>query len=344
MLEGALMTTIKEIAEKSGYSSATVSRLLNHDPTFSISDAAKEHILKIANNLNYSQKNSVKGPTFNAAIIFAMTPKKEIEDAYFGNLRQSLLNHSESANVRLTFFREISELSEHFEGVLAVGNFSEADLAQINRLSDTVVFIDSNPDPQHFNSVQPNLEYITKNSIDLFRHAGFSRIGFIGGQFWDSENTQIPIDDLRKTYFESYMRALHIYDENLVFIGSNFSVESGYNLGLDIVKKMEGHPLPQGFFIGSDPLAVGVLQAFNEHRITVPIDTTIISVNDIDIAQYASPPLTTFRIDINDLAKTALDTLRDAIIAPKRNTREVLLNANVVFRKSFPKTLLLNKK
>ena len=47
------MTTIKEIAQKSGYSSATVSRLLNNDPNLSITADTKNKILEIANKLGY---------------------------------------------------------------------------------------------------------------------------------------------------------------------------------------------------------------------------------------------------------------------------------------------------
>lgn len=91
------MTTIREIAAKSGYSPATVSRLLNDDPTFSISDTAKERILKTARNLNYYQNKSMKGPGFKVAVIFSVTPRKELEDAYYSNLRQNILTSGATA-------------------------------------------------------------------------------------------------------------------------------------------------------------------------------------------------------------------------------------------------------
>ena len=63
--------------------------------------------------------------------------------------------------------------------------------------------------------------------------------------------------------------------------------------------------MPQAFLVASDPLAVGVLQAFNENKLTVPEDVSMISINDIDIAKYVSPPLTTFRIDTEELDRFA---------------------------------------
>ncbi len=131
------------------------------------------------------------------------------------------------------------------------------------------------------------------------------------------------------------MRELGIFDERFVFIGQSFSVESGYQLGNQIVHSLTSQPLPQGFLIGSDPLAVGVLQAFNENKITVPVDTTIISINDIDIAKYVSPPLTTFHIDVDELGRLAIDTLRDTLIFPDHSKRILLLNSKLIYRKSF---------
>lgn len=87
--------------------------------------------------------------------------------------------------------------------------------------------------------------------------------------------------------------------------------------------------------VASDPLAVGVLQAFNENRLTVPEDVSMISINDIDIAKYVSPPLTTFRIDTEELGKVAIETLRNLIVSPKKSKRMILLDADLVFRKSF---------
>ena len=93
--------------------------------------------------------------------------------------------------------------------------------------------------------------------------------------------------------------------------------------------------MPQAFLVASDPLSVGVLQAFNENKLTVPEDVSMISINDIDIAKYVSPPLTTFRIDTEELGKVAIETLRNLIVAPKKSKRMILLDADLVFRKSF---------
>jgi len=331
------MATIREIAAKAGYSPATVSRLLNNDPTFSISDTARKRILKTAQSLNYQQPNATRGLAYQVAVIFAVQPQKELEDVYYSNLRQSIVTHGDQSNLKLSFYHNIEAVPPDIDGFIAVGEFSKTSLLALRQLSPHRIFVDANPDPHHFSSVQPNLEAITERAIDLFRQSDIAPIGFIGGGFW-SDNQAVSIHkDARQKYFESYLRELNGYDDRFVFIGKDFSVASGKALGEQIVASLQTQPLPKGFLVASDPLAVGVLQAFNEHKITVPLDTTIISINDIDIAQYVSPPLTTFHIDTDELGQLAINALKESLIFDTRGKRKILLDADLVYRQSFPK-------
>ncbi|AYC72420.1 LacI family DNA-binding transcriptional regulator [Lactiplantibacillus plantarum] len=331
------MPTIREIAAKAGYSPATVSRLLNNDPSFSISDHARKKILQTAQNLNYEQPNTTHGLAYQVATIFAVQPKQELEDIYFSNLRQSLVEHGKQANLKLTFYPDIDHIPHDIDGVMAVGEFDSDALHKLRQLTPHRIFVDSNPDPHHFNSVQPNLQAITEQAIDQLIAAGDTPIGLINGGYWNKDQQVTHQQDPRQKYFESRLRELQLLDSRFLFIGGEFSVASGYRLGQQVVQSLSKQALPKGFLVGSDPLAVGVLQAFNENKITVPTDTAIISINDIDIARYVSPPLTTFHIDTDDLAAQAITTLKDTIIFDRPQKRMVLVDAKLIYRKSFVK-------
>ncbi|AVK61348.1 transcriptional regulator [Lactobacillus sp. CBA3605] len=331
------MTTIREIAAQAGYSPATVSRLLNNDPTFSISDTARKRILKTVQSLNYQRPNTTHGLAYKIAVIFSVQPQKELADVYYSNLRKSIIDHGDKANLVLTFYHNIEAVPTPIDGLIAVGQFRPNQLQQLQSLSPHRIFVDANPDPHHFSSVQPNLMAMTERAINLFRQQHRTPIGFIGGGYWNTQQSDTGHLDDRRKFFESYMRELNLYDDRFVFIGKDFSVESGYALGQKIVASQSDQSLPKGFLIASDSLSVGVLQAFNENKITVPTDTTIISINDIDIARYVSPPLTTFRIDTNELGRVAIDTLKAALIFKTTDNRTILLDANLIYRKSFPK-------
>lgn len=330
------MATIREIAAKSGYSPAAVSRLLNNDPSFSISPAARNKILKTAESLNYQQSIGRKNPHYQVAVLFAVLPQKELEDTYFSQLRTSIVDYAAKSDLNLTFYHHIYDIPTNIDGFLAIGQFKSSELDQLAILSKHGVFVDSNPDASRFNAVQPNLQSITERAIDLFIAAGKKQIGFIGGQFWQMDPATILKNDARQKYFESHMHELGLYQADNIFIGNNFSVTSGYQLGKKICQNHTVETLPDAFLVASDPLAIGILQAFNEYQITVPNDTAIISVNNIDIAKYVAPPLTTFEIDTNELGRIAINRLKESIIFQHDYKQTILLDAPLIYRKSFP--------
>lgn len=238
------MPTIREIAAKAGYSPATVSRLLNNDPTFSISDHARQKILQTAQNLNYQQPNTTHGLTYQVAVIFAVQPKQELEDIYFSNLRQGLVEHGKQANLDLTFYPDIDHIPADIDGVMAVGEFDTPTLKRLRQLTPHRIFVDSNPDPRHFNSVQPNLQAITEYAIDQLIAAGKTPIGLINGGYWSKDQQVTHHQDPRQKYFESRLRELQLFDERFMFVGGSFSVASGYQLGQQVVQSLSRQALP----------------------------------------------------------------------------------------------------
>lgn len=322
------MTTIREIARKSGYSPATVSRLLNNDPTFSITPEAREKILKTARKLGYHNPYSTN-TNYHIGVIFSVTPQQEIEDTYFNDLRHSLISASQQNNFDLDFFNNINEINS-FDGIFAIGNFSKEELNFIKKSNVKCVFVDSNPNPCNFTSVQPNLQNIIKTAIDIFLENNLQKIGYVGGTSWNS-----PKKDIRELSFENYLSQLDLLNIDYIFIGNSFKVEEGYHLGKRTAAYFIEKNFPEALIIGSDSLAIGVLQAFEEHHINVPNDIKIVSINDINIAQYTSPSLTSFHIDLNELGKIATDTLLEMLINDQFSNRQILLNATPIFRDSF---------
>ena len=167
------MATIREIAREAGYSPATVSRVLNGDQTFSVSKKAKEQILKVAHELNYDHR-LIKERGYSVAVIFAVTPQEELRDVYFSGLRKSLIESAEESNIELSFCKNADEVDvEKTDGIIAVGRFLSAELEKMKQLGIQVLFVDSNPDPHEFNSVQPNLQMMveTEAQKEFMRYA-----------------------------------------------------------------------------------------------------------------------------------------------------------------------------
>lgn len=329
------MITIKEIAQQAGFSPSTVSRLLSNDPSLSVSPETKQKILNTALSLGYERKY-IKTIIEKIALLFWITEIEELEDIYFKDIRLKIEKYANENNMELVTIKKesgISKIPKDINGFIAIGSFSEKEISKLLKITKNGVFIDSNPAPDYYDSVQPNTPLITKKAIDYFIKNGHSNIGFIGGTF-HNPNTDLEEKDIREVAFRYYMQKIGYFNEDNIFIEPNFSVDSGYKSAKKAIENLKDK-LPTAFFVASDPISIGVLQALNEYNIPVPSRVSVISINNIDVSKYVSPPLSTFNIDINELCKTAINLLSERIIEDRKLQKTIYLNCELVVRKSF---------
>lgn len=88
--------------------------------------------------------------------------------------------------------------------------------------------------------------------------------------------------------------------------------------------------MPDAFIVAADSIAVGVLQAFTAAGVLVPRDTSVISINNQAIAQYTSPTLTSYDIDQNELADTAITMLAEAISSRRTLHHHTFISTTLV--------------
>lgn len=328
------MATIKEIATKSGFSQATVSRVLNNDSNLSVTSATRNKIMEVASELGYWETHKKQqNNNFTVGFLYQVSGKEQLEDAYFASLKEKIIEVADKENINLVEVDSIDELinkSSKLQGFVAVDEekIVPSQLKQLSVVLPNGVFIDSSPMPMLFDSVKPNLVLTVRDAVRRMLEAGFKSIGFIGANKPDYDKSQ-P-EDIRATIFKEEM-ALHPGVKSNSLVDGVFSVKNGYQLGQKMLEK----PLPEGIIIASDTLSVGVLQAFNEQKISIPGDTQILSINNLGIANYVSPPLSSYNVDQETLSKMALMLLKDAIMNPNRAKVQMDVNTNLITRKSF---------
>lgn len=332
------MTTIKEIAAKSGFSPATVSRLLNNDPRLSVTSETKSKILKVANELGYFKKNSNKVNNLKPeiALLYRVNGNEQLQDEYFSFLRNALQNVAQEKGINITLFTEVADLISQasiFQGFLGVGTaeISYKELEKLHEVLSNGVFIDINPAPELFDSVQPNLELTVQDAIKKLLAHGYTRLGYIGAESFTLDHQ--PQRDIREITFTEYCKTRGVKKTKVLAKGI-VSVKNGYNLAKEVVDEL-GKDLPDAFVIASDTLSVGVLQYFNEVGIKVPKDTAVISINNSEVAKYVSPPLTSYNIDQTALSKLAISTLLMRITNSDLPRIHVTMNTDLIIRKSF---------
>ena len=329
------MTTIKEIAEKSGFSQATVSRLLNNDPKLSVSLATRNKILQIATELGYWSRDNKLEPQPNIALLYRVNGGEHLEDEYFALLKKELKKVCENRQVAISTFTDIHELISEagmYQGFIGVGTaeLTYADLLKLKQALPHGVFLDIDPAPQLFNSVKPNLVLTVQDAVDKLIEAGHQRLGFIGAESFNLDH--VAQRDEREITFEEYTKFRHVAEAKIYSQGI-VSVANGYQLAKRALA--DKGQLPDAFIVASDTLSVGVLQAFNEAGIKIPEETAIISINNSEIARYVYPQLSTYDIDQAALSDLALDVLLAEIKNSKRPLIHLTVNTKLIKRKSF---------
>ncbi|MBL4951613.1 LacI family DNA-binding transcriptional regulator [Neobacillus sp. YIM B02564] len=328
------MATIKEIAKKAGVSIATVSRVLNYDMTLSVSDETKKRIFEAAEELDYKKKPTArKQETGKIALVHWYSEKEELEDLYYMSIRLGVENRCQDRGLQIIryFHDNLANLKqEDIQGLIAIGKFSQKQVMDLQSATENIVFVDSCPDEESFDSVVIDFETATEKVLSYLLEKGHKQIGYIGGREAFKDQTSM-IEDPRERAFKRYLTETGMLNEAFVYTGS-FSVEAGYNLMKKAINEC-GVDLPTAFFLGSDSLAIGALRALLEAGIAVPERVNIIGVNDISVSKYVFPSLSTVKVYTELMGETAVDTLLERI-GGRKIAKTISIATELIIRNS----------
>lgn len=328
-----MAATIKDIAEKAGVSSATVSRVLNYDVSLSVADETKKKVFEAAEELSYRKGTAKRYTGQRIAVVHWYTEKEELSDLYYLSIRLGIEERCKQLdmNPEIYFFNNIDDINPaEIEGIIAVGKFSDKQVKELVNINPSVVFVDYSPNDEKFDAIVIDFERATKRIIDYFMSTGHKEIGFIGGRELLKGEVE-PLEDLREKIFVSYMRENRMYDDRFVYVGS-FSVEDGYQLMARAIKEL-GDDLPTAFFMSSDVMAIGGLRALHEAGVVVPERVSIIGINDMSISKYIYPSLSTIKVYTEIMGETAVDTLIERLEG-RKIAKKIFIATKLVVRKS----------
>mgnify|MGYP002508041596 CR=1 FL=1 len=327
------MATIKDIAEKAGVSSATVSRVLNYDTTLSVSNDTKMKVFEAAEALSYRKRSTKRYVDQKIAIVHWYTEQEELNDLYYLSIRLGIEDRCKDIGMtpEVYFFDNIKEIAAaDIEGIIAIGKFSDEHVQQLTSINPTVVFVDYSPNEDKFDSIVINFERATKKIIDYFLSTGHKHIGFIGGREILKGEKEALIDDREKTYID-YMKEQNLLDARHTFVGA-FSVDEGYRLMQEAIATL-GDDLPTAFFMVSDVMAIGAIRALHEANIQIPERVSLIGVNDMSISKHMYPPLSTVRIYTDIMGEMAVDTLIERLEG-RKIAKTVSIATKLIIRES----------
>ncbi|WP_202300575.1 transcriptional regulator EbgR [Dryocola clanedunensis] len=313
------MATLKEIAQAAQVSVATVSRVLNDDPTLSVKSQTRQKILEAAERLEYkvhsARRQASQRLTF--AALYTYGQELEINDPYYLAMRYGIETQCEKLGITLMSCYDFKdERPVAADGLLVIGKPQPLAQAWLEQQELPLVYLDGVTDDPRFDCVNVDLYKISQKVIDYFISRGYLRIGFIGGR----DDPAWP--DQRELAFVEYGRGKKVVKTQDIFYG-DFTSQSGYQCAMKMLASSEDYP--PALFVATDSIAIGVLRALHEHGIKVPEQMALISVNDIPTARFVFPALSTVRIHSETMGAQAVNLLSDRL----RDERTIPLSVYV---------------
>jgi LacI family transcriptional regulator len=189
-------------------------------------------------------------------------------------------------------------------GVIAIGRHDDIEIEWLKRYGRHLVFADFAPSTDEFDSVHCDLELATRKLLQNLTQMGYRRIAFAG---WvDVHNGLIrALPERRCKAYTQWMSEVGTFDERICLTERN-TEESGYRLTRAILSEPNR---PDALITGNDNMAVGAYRAIHELGLRIPEDIAVASFNDISVAQFMSPPLSTVRLPSEEIGETAVELL-----------------------------------
>lgn len=331
------MATLKKIANISGFSLATVSRVLNFDNNLSVTDETRKRIFEVAEELNYKtlkQRNRNTDKKVKVGVIYWYSKREELGDPYYLSIRKGIEKECFNRKIQIIMiFKDdeeyfINNLSE-FDGIIAVGKFSKEAIDKISVYLKKIVFVDFSPYDRKYDSVVTDFKVTVLQALKYLLSLGHSKIGYIGGKEYIGKNRE-PIEDEREITYIEFVKNNNIYNSDYIYLG-NFTFEDGYNLMKEAIKRSK---LPTAFFVANDSMAIGAIKALYESKINVPKDISIIGFNDIPTSKYVVPPLSTIKVHTEFMGITAVELLLERINRNREVPKKVIIPSELIIRKS----------
>lgn len=333
------MAKLKEIADKVGVSLTTVSRVLNNDSGILVSDETKAQILKVADELNYKTAKQRKGKISNKkiaiiGIVEMYDVVKQLQDPYYLLLKSIVERKAFENNIRLVkLFKQEDkyELLEDvkLQGIIAIGKFTEEEVSNLSERTSKIVFIDSAPNDELYDSVKVNYKLGVKQGLDYFMELGHKEIGFIGERYTLGDNKVSSLDN-RLKFFCEYMKSKEMLNPEYI-INSEMTADGGYKAIIDYMNNKNS--MPTAFFTANDAIASGVIKGLKEKGVKVPDEISIIGFNDTIISQYTNPPLTAIRVHIEYLGEVAVELILEKLKG-RSYSKKVIIPSEFILRNS----------
>ncbi|WP_407704362.1 ribose operon transcriptional repressor RbsR [Winslowiella arboricola] len=329
------MATMKDVARLAGVSTSTVSHVINNNRF--VSDAVREKINAAIQQLNYAPSALARSlkikqtRTIGMLLTASSNPfyaevVRGVENSCYQRGYSLVLCNTEGDEDRMNRSLE-TLLQKRVDGLLIMCTESHLPSAEILNRYPTIpsVMMDWAPFEGGSDIIQDNSLLGGEQATAYLISRGYTRIACIAGP-QDKTPARMRLDGYKQAMASAGLPILPGY-----IVESDFEFQGGYNAMNQLLAL---NPLPQAVFTSNDAMAVGVYHALYQAGLSVPQDLAVIGYDNIELARYMTPPLTTIHQPKDELGALAIDTIIKRLTNPGISKQLLVLTPELIERAS----------
>lgn len=331
---------MREVAERAGVSVTTVSHVINNSRPVNpqTRDRVEEAMQALGYQPNVLARSLRRGVTHTIGIILP-----DSTNPYFAEVVRGIEDTSFDQGYSVILCNSDNDLDKehHYTNVL------------VEKQVDGIIFVAAGLSSENINTLQTRgvpLVLVDRQVPDV-RVDNVLADNYHGG--WLAANHLIELDHhiiaciagpkgvrLSSERINGYRQALKSSEINMHaqwIVEGDFQYQSGY-LGAEVLFNQQ--PFPTAIFACNDLMAIGAYRYAHENNLKVPEQLSIVGFDDVRLAAYTNPPLTTIRQSKHVMGARAAELLMERIANQDLEPRQEILETNLVIRGSTAPVLL----
>jgi len=332
------MANMKDIAKMAGVSVVTVSRVVNNSAN--VGDETRKKVQKAIKELNYKPSRVAKRLRSTVAsgnLLGVLIP--DIQNPFYIDVLNGIEEIAYKNNYALIMcnFNQDEEKQAKYIDMLMAEAVDGMIVAPVNAEDEKIINVIESGLPivcvdRGLKDVDVDVDVVLVDNkrgaflaVEHIIKSGYKRIAYISGK------PAIPSSKQRE---EGYISALNKYgikiDKSIIKYGDS-SHKSGVTLSNELLNSINP---PDAIFTGNNLITLGALETIHKMGLKIPEEIAIVGFDDMYWSNSLNPPLTAVRQPAHEIGKRAIELLIQRIEDPNKSTVQMILNADLIQRKS----------
>lgn len=323
--------TMAEVARKARVSTATVSHVIHG--TKSVHDNTRRRVLTAIEALDYRLNSAARYLATGHADIWGLLVS-DIRNPFFPDIAASFQHEALQQDLDAVIMNTDWDAGRTLECVKRLLNMRVPAIALMTSMVDErvkqllvdskvcAVYLDLGRVGRYTSNIAVDYEHGMRELIAYLASLGHRRIGFIGGS--------AALQSVRRRQAAFLEMTAASPSIETMTMETDFTLRGGYVACSKLLSRFS----PTAIVAVNDVVAVGALHCASDRRVRVPDELSIIGFDDIPIAEFAQPPLTTVNIPRDTVGRLAFQALREMLREPAQRGKEYTITPALLVRES----------